>query len=85
MIMSKNVPSKLANLRELVAALSLTVQIQAEIADILDDYEKRLYSLDEDRKRLVAVTRAQDQQIKSLEKRYSELLYKFSEAVQAYK
>lgn len=83
--MAKSVPSKLANLRELVAALSLTVQIQAEIADILDDYEKRLYSLDEDRKRLVAVTRAQDQQIKSLEKRYSELLYKFSEAVQAYK
>lgn len=83
--MAKSVPSRLANLRELVAALSLTVQIQAEIADILDDYEKRLYSLDEDRKRLVAVTRAQDQQIKSLEKRYSELLYKFSEAVQASK
>ena len=83
--MARSAPSKLANLRELVAALSLTVQIQAEIADILDDYEQRLYSLDEDRKRLVAVTRAQDQTIKSLEKRYSELLYKFSEVIQASK
>lgn len=83
--MAKSAPSKLANLRELVAALSLTVQIQAEIADILDEYEQRLYSLDEDRKRLVAVTRAQDQTIKSLEKRYSELLYKFSEVIQASK
>lgn len=83
--MSKTAPSKLANLRELVAALSLTVQIHAEIADILENYEQQIYSLDEDRKRLVAVTRAQDQTIKSLEKRYSELLYKFSEVIQASK
>ena len=83
--MARSAPSKLANLRELVAALSLTVQIQAEIADILDEYEQRLYSLDEDRKRLLAVTRAQDTTIKSLEKRYSELLYKFSEVIQASK
>lgn len=83
--MSKTAPSKLANLRELVAALSLTVQIQAEIADILENFEQQIYSLDEDRKRLVAVTRAQDQTIKSLEKRYSELLYKFSEVIQASK
>lgn len=83
--MAKSAPSKLANLRELVAALSLTVQIQAEIADILDEYEQRLYSLDEDRKRLVATTRAQELRIASLEKRYSELLYKFSEVVKASK
>lgn len=83
--MARSVPSKLANLRELVAALSLTVQIQAEIADILEDYEQRLYSLDEDRKRLVAVTRDLEGRCSSLEKRYSELLYKFSEVVQASK
>lgn len=83
--MAKSVPSKLANLRELVAALSLTVQIQAEIADILEDYEVRLYSLDEDRKRLLADYRTLDARCSSLEKRYSELLYKFSEVVQASK
>lgn len=83
--MAKSAPSKLANLRELVAALSLTVQIQAEIADILENYEQRLYSLDEDRKRLLAVTRALEGRCTSLEKRYSELLYKFSEVTQASK
>lgn len=83
--MAKSAPSKLANLRELVAALSLTVQIQAEIADILQDYEQRLYSLDEDRKRLLADYRALEGRCGSLEKRYSELLYKFSEVVKASK
>ena len=83
--MAKSCPSKLANLRELVAALSLTVQIQAEIADILDDYERRLYSLDEDRKRLLSDYRALEGRCSSLEKRYSELLYKFSEVIQASK
>lgn len=83
--MARSAPSKLANLRELVAALSLTVQIQAEIADILEDYEQRLYSLDEDRKRLIADYRALEQRCNSLEKRYSELLYKFSELREGFK
>lgn len=81
--MAKSAPSKLANLRELVAALSLTVQIQAEIADILEGYDQKIYSLDEDRKRLIANTRALEQRCSSLEKRYSELLYKFSELRQS--
>ena len=77
--MEKKVPSKLANLRELVALLSTSVQIQTEIADILDDYDRRMYSLEEDRKRLLATNRQQANDIASLQKRYSELLYKFSE------
>lgn len=77
--MEKSQPSKLANLRDLIASLNLSVQIQREIADILEDQQIRLYSLDEDRKRLLAIVRSQDNKIASLEKRYSELVYKFSE------
>lgn len=72
-------PSKLANLRELVALLSLSVQIQTETADIMEDFSIRLYSLEEDRKRLLANYKALENKCASLEKRYSELLYKFSE------
>lgn len=77
--MERSVPSRLANLRELVSLLSLSVQIQAEISAILEEYEKRVYSLEEDRRRLLADYRAVDRKCQSLEKRYSELLYKFSE------
>lgn len=77
--MEKTTPTKLGNLRELVGLLSLAVQVQGEIADILADYERRVYALEEDNKRLLAVTRSQSNDIQSLNKRYSELLYKFSE------
>lgn len=77
--MEKSVPSRLANLRELVSLLSLSVQIQAEISSILEEYEKRVYSLEEDRRRLIADYRAIDSKCQSLEKRYSELLYKFAD------
>lgn len=81
--MERSVPSRLANLRELVSLLSLSVQIQAEISSILEDYEKRVYSLEEDRRRLLADYRAMDSKCQSLEKRYSELLYKVAELKQA--
>lgn len=72
-------PSRLGNLRELVGLLGLSVQVQREIADILEDYEIRLYSLEEDRKRLLAANRDLLQKCNSLETRYSQLMYKFSE------
>ena len=77
--MEKSAPSKLSNLRELVAQLSLAVQIQAEISSILDDYHSQIYALEQDRTRLQATVRDHSAKIQSLEKRYSELLYKFSE------
>ena len=77
--MERSVPSRLANLRELVSLLSLSVQVQAEISSILEEYEKRVYSLEEDRRRLLADYRAMDSKCQSLEKRYSELLYKLAE------
>ena len=83
--MSKHSSPKLANLRELLATLGLAFQIQTETADILEEYETRIYSLEEDRKRLVADYKALDSRCNSLEKRYSELLYRFSEVVQASK
>ena len=76
--MEKSVPSRLSNLRELLQTLSVCFQIQTETAAILEDYERRVYSLEEDRRRLIADYKAQEQRIQSLEKRYSDLLYNFS-------
>lgn len=77
--MEKSLPSRLANLKELTQVLSLTVQIQGEVSGILDEMAVRMYSLEEDRKRMLAVQRDSADKISSLEKRYSELLYKLSE------
>lgn len=78
-VMEKSAPSRLANLKELVQHLSLSIQIQAEVSVILEELHTRLYSVEEDRRRLVETVRAQDGKLRSLERRYSELLYKFSE------
>lgn len=71
--------SRLANLQELTALLSLSVQIQAESAALLEEFEKRIFSLEEDRKRLLADYKALWTAKQSLEKRYSELLYHLSQ------
>lgn len=72
-------PSRLQNLRELVNLLGLSVQISGETAAILEEIHIRLYSLEEDRKRLLSDYKALDKRCQSLEQRYSELLYRFSE------
>lgn len=79
--MEKSAPSRLANLKELVQHLSLSIQIQAEVSEILEELHIRLYSVEEDRKRLLETVRKQDEKIRSLEKRYSEVLYKLSEVI----
>lgn len=79
--MEKSAPSRLANLKELVQHLSLSIQIQAEVSEILEELHIRLYSVEEDRKRLLETVRKQDEKIRSLDKRYSEVLYKLSEVI----
>lgn len=79
--MEKSAPSRLANLKELVQHLSLSIQIQAEVSEILEELHIRLYSVEEDRKRLLETVRKQEDKIRSLEKRYSEVLYKLSVVV----
>lgn len=79
--MEKSAPSRLANLKELVQHLSLSIQIQAEVSEILEELHIRLYSVEEDRKRLLETVRKQDEKYRSLEKRYSEVLYKLSEVI----
>lgn len=79
--MEKSAPSRLANLKELVQHLSLSIQIQAEVSEILEELHIRVYSVEEDRKRLLETVRKQDDKIRSLEKRYSEVLYKLSECI----
>lgn len=72
-------PGRLSNLQELVAMLSLSVQIQGEVAAVLEEYDNRIYSLEQDRSRLLADYQALQLKCNSLERRYSDLLYKFSE------
>lgn len=72
-------PSRLSNLRELLQHLNLNYQVQVEVANILEDISRDIYSLDQDRSRLIADYRALESRCNSLEKRYSELLYRFSE------
>lgn len=77
--MEKLQKSRLSNLKELITTLQLSIQVQVETAAILEDHEQRIYCNAEDVKRLLAVTRAQNEKIASLERRYSEILYRFSE------
>lgn len=77
--MEKSAPLRLSNLRQLIAQLQLSLQCDKEITDLLEEFSIRIYALEEDNKRLLASVRAQDSKNQSLEKRYSELLYRFSE------
>lgn len=77
--MEKSLPSLLSDLKESVQLLSLSVGVQRATSDILEEFANRLYSLEEDRRLLKEANRVNLQKIQSLEKRYSELLYKFSE------
>lgn len=77
--MEKSLPSLLSDLKESVQLLSLSVGVQRATSDILDEIAARLYSLEEDRRLLKEANRVNLQKIQSLEKRYAELLYKFSE------
>lgn len=70
--------SRVAYLQSLLDSLQLNSQIYTEIKSILEDFEIRMYSLDEDRKRLVALSRTHTEQIASLEKRLSEVLYRLA-------
>ena len=54
---------KLLYLRDLISKLNLHNQIQNEISDILSDVDVRLYSLDEDRKRLLQHCRELDNKL----------------------
>lgn len=54
-------------LRELLEQLTLHFQVEIAIADVLEDYEKRIKALEDDRLKYKV-------KFESLEKRYSEML-----------
>lgn len=54
-------------LRELIGKLGLAFQLDLAMVESIEDLQKRVYALEENRK-------MKDQAIKSLEHRYSELL-----------
>lgn len=57
-------------LRDLITKLKLFCNIEMAIVDQLEDMQKKLYKVEQDNERIRAVNR-------SLEQRYSELLYAF--------
>lgn len=77
--MEKSSLSRLSEFQELIQQLSLMMKVNQKLSDVLAEYDHRLYCLEEDNKRLLADYRALDKKSLSLEKRYSELLYKLSE------
>ena len=77
--MEKSSPSRLFETRALVAQLGLSYKIFDQILDLLDDYDVRLYALQEDKKRLLADYRQLSQELALVRKQYTEALYKISE------
>ena len=77
--MEKSSPSRLSETRALVAQLGLSYKIFDQILDLLDDYDVRLYALQEDKKRLLADYRQLSQELALVRKQYTEALYKISE------
>ena len=57
----------MSKLRELIGKLGLAFQLDLAMVESIEDLQKRVYALEENRK-------MKDQAIKSLEHRYSELL-----------
>lgn len=82
--MDRSTPSRIARAKELIEQLRISVELDVEMTAILEEVIQRMYVLDEDNKRLVAASRVQEGKIASLEKRYSELLFKFSEFKQSH-
>ena len=77
--MARSSPSKLSELNELLDQLRLSLKVNITISAILEEYEQRLYNLEQDNKMLLASYRKVQERCSSLETRYSELLYRFSE------
>lgn len=80
--MEKSTPSRFAKVRELIDQLRICVQLDTEMTDILEELHTHIYGIEEDMKRMVATSRRHDEKINSLETRYSQLLFKFSEMKQ---
>lgn len=76
--MEKSLPRRLDSLREHVAMLSLYMSVQHNVCECLDEIAVRIYSLEEDRKRLLENVRVQQSEIDSLKSSFSDLFYRFS-------
>ena len=77
--MERSSKSKLCELNELLDQLRLSLKVNVTISSILAEYEQRIYNLEENEKMLQASYRRAQERLTSLEHRYSELLYRFSE------
>ena len=76
--MERSALSKLSDLRDHLAMLTLNATVQREMLDVLEEVEQRLYSIEEDKKLLTGRLKAAEEKIISLNTRYSEILYALS-------
>lgn len=70
--------TKLQNIKAMVETVAFANDLLQEMVSLLEDQCVQLYSLDQDRKRLLQKTLVQEQKIQSLEHRYSDLLYQIN-------
>lgn len=73
--MERSARSKLSDLRDHLTMLQLNATVQREMLEVLEEVEKRLYSVEQDLQLLKGQYKAQADKISSLNTRYSELLY----------
>lgn len=82
-MISLSAMTKLQNIKAMVDTITLANDLLQEMSSLLEEQSVQLYSLDQDRKRLLQKTLLQEQKIQSLEKRYSDLLYHIHELKEA--
>ena len=77
--MEKSNPSRLAELNELLDQLRLSLKINVTISAILAEYESRIYTLEQNYIAIHTAYRTSQDNLSSLEHRYSDLLYRISQ------
>lgn len=77
--MERSALSKLSDLRDHLAQLQLNATVQREMFEVLEEVEKRLYAVEQDKNLLQGSVKAMKDQIASLNTRYSEILYALSD------
>lgn len=75
LIMERSVSSILADLRDHLTQLHLQATVQREMFEVLEELERRLYSVEQDISLLKASNKALSGKLDSLNLRYSDLLY----------
>lgn len=75
--MENKLPSNFTRVRELIDQLRICSQLDTEMTNILENIYTHMYGIEENYRRMMETSRRHTEQLSSLEKRYSELMYAF--------